>query len=520
MDAGGRIMSWPSTAVALFGVPAEQVTGRGIEKVLLTGPGQADLVRRVLAHVGDGQVWESTVAGGRLGQGRVTLRFEPGSASGSEVMVAARRVPDHGAWLAKASDQLGGSLDLGRTAAEIAGAVVPTFADMASVLVAERLLVGAQLTTDPAGAGVPMRRLAGRMAGQDQAATDAILTPGEAVYLDAGTAAAIAVGTAAPVLASEMDAKTARSLLSRRGGDTVARLSSFLIVPLTSPAGVTGVIVLGRVAASPPFNQGDISHATELAARAAIYVENARLYEQERRTALALKRGLQSAQPDIPPGLQVAHRYLPVGGAVIGGDWHDIVAMPGGSTALMVGDVMGHGPEAAAVMAQLRAAAHALASIGLPPAQVLASLDRMAARMSAAQFATCAYAVTDPRAQTCTVALAGHLPPVLIHPDGDTELLDLPAGLPVGLGAGATTASVVAFPPGATLAMCTDGLVEGRDRALGEGLTAFQEALAEALPNPREPLATAADRIIARLCTRVEDDVTLLLARACAREQS
>ena len=127
---------------------------------------------------------------------------------------------------------------------------------------------------------------------------------------------------------------------------------------------------------------------------------------------------------------------------------------------------MGHGPEAAAVMVQLRTAAHTLAALDLPPEQILRRLDELAAGM-AAPFATCIYAVIDPSAGSCVVAQAGHLPPVLVLPGGDTRVLDLPPGLPLGLGAEAFEATPVSLPPGATLALYTDGLVESRHQAAG-----------------------------------------------------
>jgi serine phosphatase RsbU (regulator of sigma subunit) len=165
------------------------------------------------------------------------------------------------------------------------------------------------------------------------------------------------------------------------------------------------------------------------------------------------------------------------------------------------------------VMAQLRTAAHILADLGLPPGQILSKLDQMVATMATAQFATCVYAVTDPAASTCVIAQAGHLPPMLIYPGGETELLNLPPGLPVGLGAEAAVATEISLPPGATLALFTDGLVEGRSRSLDEGLDVLQAALGKALADPAIPLAAAAEAVIRQLCERTEDDVTLVLSR-------
>ena len=164
-------------------------------------------------------------------------------------------------------------------------------------------------------------------------------------------------------------------------------------------------------AASPAFNEGDIALAGQLASQAAVCLDNARLYERERRTVQALQLGLRPGRAQVPNGVEIANRYLPVRGHFVGGDWHDITPLPGGRAALIVGDAMGHGPEAAAVMVQLRTAAHTLADIDLPPEQVLHRLDTMAAGMAVAPFAaTCVYAVINPQTGSCSIAQAGHPP--------------------------------------------------------------------------------------------------------------
>jgi serine phosphatase RsbU (regulator of sigma subunit) len=276
---------------------------------------------------------------------------------------------------------------------------------------------------------------------------------------------------------------------------------------------VVGCAIFARALASPAFNEGDIALAAELASRAAVCIDNARLYSQERRTALALQQGLLPGQPQVPAGLEVAHRYLPVGASVVGGDWHDIVPLSGGRAALIVGDAMGHGPEAAAVMVQLRTAAHTLADLELPPRQVLAKLDKMAAGITAAPFATCIYAVIDPPGGACEIVQAGHLPPVLVSPGGDAAMLDLPPGLPLGLGAESFQAVTVPLPAGAALALYTDGLVESRARTLDQGMAALRSALGESLARSGATLGDACDAVTERLRQHGEDDITLVLAR-------
>jgi len=284
-------------------------------------------------------------------------------------------------------------------------------------------------------------------------------------------------------------------------------------VPLIARGAVVGCAVFARAPFSPAFSPSDIVLAQELASRAAVCIDNARLYHRERRTALALQRGLLPGQPRVPPQIEVAQRYLPVGASVVGGDWHDIVPLAGGGAALIVGDAMGHGPEAAAVMVQLRTAAHTLADLELPPAEVLRRLDRMAAEMPAALFATCIYTVINPAGNSCVAAQAGHLPPLLISPDGQAETLGLPPGLPLGLGDDTFEATEVSLPPGATLALYTDGLVESRARPLDDGLAALRHELSTVLAKPGTTLGSACETVTQALREHGEDDITLVLAR-------
>jgi serine phosphatase RsbU (regulator of sigma subunit) len=198
----------------------------------------------------------------------------------------------------------------------------------------------------------------------------------------------------------------------------------------------------------------------------------------------------------------------------VGGDWHDIVPLPGGRAALIVGDAMGHGPEAAAVMVQLRTAAHTLADLDLPPGEVLSRLDKMAAGLASAPFAaTCIYTIIDPAASSCEFVQAGHHPPLLVLADGTTQVLDLPPGLPLGLGTGSFVATRISLPPGATLALYTDGLVESRTRPLDHGLAALCDALGSALARPRATLGSTCATVSQALRQHGEDDITLVLTR-------
>jgi hypothetical protein len=516
VDPQGQVVSWSVTATRLFGHPVGAVVGRDVCDVLMTGPGQRQLVRHALAEVAAGRVWTATVAGGRLGEGRFAIRCEPLAGPGSGALVIAQRAwPQPGpSWLSEAAARIGSTLDLTQTASEVVDVAVPGFADAAVIYGAERLLAADELSAPGAARAAVVRRLAARLAGQDAAVTDSVLPPAEVLVFAEDSPHAQAMAAGRPVVYDHVDGEVVDRIASRPGGhELTTSYTSFLAVPLVARGTVVGCATFGRLPASPAFSPGEVTLAGELASRAAVCIDNARLYHRERRTALALQRGLLPGRPEIPAGLEVAHRYLPVGASVVGGDWHDIVALSGGRAALIVGDAMGHGPEAAAVMVQLRTAAHTLADLELAPAHVLRKLDRMAAGLAIAPFATCISTIIDPAGSSCVIAQAGHLPPVLVLPDGATRVLDLPPGLPLGLGAESFDATEVSLPPGATLALYTDGLVESRTRPLDDGLAALRHALSSALTGSRATLGEACQMVTQTLREHGEDDITLVLAR-------
>jgi len=513
LDPRGRVTSWSATAIRLFGHPTAAVAGRDVCDVLMTGPGQRELVNLALAEVAAGRVWTATVAGGRLGEGRFAIRWEPlDGLGGGAVVIVQRAWPQPApSWLSEATARIGSSLDLAQTAAEVAEAAVPGFADLTIIYAAERLLAADELAPPPAGAAV--RRLAARRVGQPPDVADKLMRTGEVLVLGPGTPGSQAMTAGGPVLFDHLDGETARRIGRYGSGKATTDFTSYMAMPLIARNVVVGCAIFGRTPASPAFNPGDVALAGELASRAAVCIDNARLYDQERRTAAALQQGLLPGQPHVPDGLEVAHRYLPVGASVIGGDWHDIVPLSGGRAALIVGDAMGHGPEAAAVMVQLRTAAHTLADLDLPPEQVLRRLDKMASEIAAAPFATCIYAVIDPLGASCEIVQAGHLPPALVPPGGEATMLDLPPGLPLGLGAECFQATRLNLTPGTTLALYTDGLVESRTRTIDAGLAALCHELGRVLAEPGTTLGEASDAVTQELRRHREDDITLVLAR-------
>jgi serine phosphatase RsbU (regulator of sigma subunit) len=289
----------------------------------------------------------------------------------------------------------------------------------------------------------------------------------------------------------------------------MSRYACFLAVPATAGAEVTGFLAFARTACPAAFTDADAATAARLAAGTGTGIANALTLMRHRFIADTLQHSLLAAEPKAPQGLEVAARCLPASGQIVGGDWYDLITLPAGRSGLIVGDVMGHGPEAAAVMAQLRTAAHALAKLDLQPAELLGHLDQVTATLRRPMLATCVYAIIDPASQSCTLSAAGHLPPVLAMPDGTTRVPDLPDGQSLGLGSAVYGQARINFPPGAVIALYTDGLVETRTRSFDQGILALRSLL----PSGHCQLDTACDKLIGSLAQRSEDDVTVVLAR-------
>ncbi len=522
LDHAGLVAAWSMTAARLFGKPAAAVLGRGMCDVLVTVPGQRQLLQQALAEVAAGRLWTGTmtvgVAGGAdVGTPRsaaIAIRCEPLAGPGGGTLVLARLAsPQTGpSLLTEAAVRIGSTLDLTQTAREVVDVAVPRFADAAAIYLPEHMFAADEPGSHRVLHAALVRRLAARLAGQPDDVTESLFRSGEVVVLGEGTPCFRAMAVSSPVLYDHLDVDTAERIGQRPGGrEITASYTSFLAMPLVARGAVVGCAAFGRTAGRAAFGPDDVILAAELTSRAAVCIDNARLFDRERRTALALQHSLLPGRPQVPAGLEVAHRHLSAGGSMVGGDWHDIVPLPGGRAALIVGDAMGHGPEAAAVMVQLRTAAHILADLELPPEQLLHRLDRMASGL-AAPFATCIYTVIDPADSSCVAAQAGHLPPVVALP-GEAHLLDLPPGLPLGLVAGSFEARHVRLPPGATLALYTDGLVESRTRPLSDGMAELCAALSAVLARPGILLSDACEAVTETMREHGEDDSTLVLVR-------
>ncbi|MEU3660128.1 SpoIIE family protein phosphatase [Streptomyces sp. NPDC032940] len=407
---------------------------------------------------------------------------------------------------------IGTSLDVTRTAEELAELAAPRFADYVTVDLFDAVLSGGQpeeVTT--------LRRTA--LSGVDG---NAPLYPvGRQIRFVPSSPQAQALATGRPVL--EPDLRRAPGWQAQDlevSAQIVAYgIHSLITVPLRAGTLVLGVVGFWRSRRPEPFDEDELALAEELVARAAVSIDNARRYTREHGMAVTLQRSLLPRRMPEQNALDVAHRYLPAQ-AGVGGDWFDVLPLSGARVALVVGDVVGHGLHAAATMGRLRTAVHNFSALDLPPDELLTLLDELVARIDQDEAAddstapvtgaTCLYAVYDPVAATCVVARAGHPPPALIRPDGSVEFPDVPAGPPLGLGGLPFETAELHLPEGSRIVLYTDGLVEDREHDIDVGLEQLRRALEIAGDSPEDTCRTVLD---ARLPDRPVDDIALLVAR-------
>lgn len=282
-----------------------------------------------------------------------------------------------------------------------------------------------------------------------------------------------------------------------------------MTVPLLAHGLLYGVLVAVRRGAA--FTDADTSGTHYAARLAAVHLGHSRRHDALRGKVLDLQRALL-AEPGRPhPNLGLATRYLPAGGGtLVGGDWFETVRLHFGRTLLVVGDVMGHGLDAAVDMNAYRSMLRYVASTDLPPHRVLRRLDAAVSEDGTRRPATCLLVRVDPARGTAAIASAGHLPPVVFAGDGSGELLSLPVGPPLGTGVGGYEQATRALAPDDTLVMFTDGLVERRDEDIDTSLA----RLAALRPPPDAEVGELLDEVLRRLDARhAEDDVAVLAAR-------
>ncbi|MEV3988143.1 SpoIIE family protein phosphatase [Streptomyces sp. NPDC049837] len=418
-------------------------------------------------------------------------------------------------FLNEVSGRIGSSLDLARTIQEVSEAVVPRFGDFAGTYLREQVVAGEDFPDGTPDATTWWHRVAVEHV-DEPGRWDDVVPVGEAMQVPEHTPFFQCMTTGEPVLVPRIGEEMGTAIASQFDKRDIRPLvigRSMLVVPLKARNVVLGFMILLRHPGRARFNDMDRVTGAELAARAGLVLDNARMYRYQESVAELLQ---DSMLPQVTPrtaGCDTATRYLP-GTRLgrVGGDWFDAVQLPGSRTALVVGDVMGHGLHSAAMMGQLRTAVQTMAGLDLPPARLLRNLDDLAQRLGEHYLATCLYAVYDPVAGELLMANAGHVPPVIVRAeDGRSDLLDLPTGAPIGLGGVPFETVRVPVSPGDRLVMCTDGLVEVRGEDIGVGLA----ALCESAAHPAASMDDACDAIIRALGAGGgrKDDVALLMAR-------
>ncbi|MFF9847230.1 SpoIIE family protein phosphatase [Streptomyces litmocidini] len=435
--------------------------------------------------------------------------------------------------LYEAGVRIGTTLEVVRTAEELAEVAVPRFADFATVELLEPVLRGEEPPA-AAAASTEMRRTALSGLRPDQP-----LQPvGDTVHFHVrSTPMAKALYAGHAVVEPELAAAEGWRAQDPEGAAQALAygMHSLLTVPLLARGVVLGMANFWRADTPEPFGEDDLSFAEELAARAAVAIDNARRFTREHAMAVTLQRSLLPRVLPDQGAVEVAYRYLPAK-AGVGGDWFDVIPLPGARVALVVGDVVGHGLHAAATMGRLRTAVHNFSTLDVPPDELLGHLDELTGRIEDGDGegtggevrrrdegitgATCLYAIYDPASGLCTVASAGHPGPALVAPDGRVEFPELSPGLPLGLGLGDVPfeSTELWLPEGSKLVLFTDGLLEDPGRDLDAGLGLLRSTLARPGRSPEE---TCADVLATLLTPTQRDDIALLVAetRLLARDR-
>jgi PAS domain S-box-containing protein len=538
-DRDARFVTCNQAMSTAMGLPAEEMRGLTVQEIQ---PSHAEIDRLQHQVVRTGEPifreQEPSRATGEVRDHAWTIYMSPlrdraGAVQGMSALVvdtteqywARRRL----AVLNDAGSRIGSTLDVAKTADELAE-VARGFADLVTVDLLESVARGDEPEPVFASAPVAFRRAAHRsvLPGCPESTVDlggvdvhpADSPPARALLTRRG--ARYAMGDQ-PVR-SWLEASPARAESMRRHG-----VHSLMLVPLRARGVTLGLVHLMRHRTDDAFGPDDLLLAEEIAARAAVSIDNARRYTRERRTSLALQRSLLPERMPRLAAVDLAHRYLPASQENdVGGDWFDAIPLSGGRVGLVVGDVVGHGVRASATMGRLRTAVRTLADVDLAPDELLTQLDDLVLRLDREEGpdargknregtgevgATCLYAVYDPVSRTCQLARAGHPPPAVAGPGGDVRFLDLPAGPPLGLGGVPFEAVEVELPEGSVLALYTDGLVEAAGRDIEVGL----DLLRDGLSHPGASLDETCEHVMRKARPAPSaDDVVLLLARTHA----
>jgi serine phosphatase RsbU (regulator of sigma subunit) len=416
-----------------------------------------------------------------------------------------------------AFSRTGGALDIDQMAPALVNIIVPHFCNSVGLLVLESLVGGDEFPGDTYEGQRLVRRLA-IAHDDDDPGWDAAFPIGEILSYPPDSPHTRCLETGKPIMQDLANTNLAEELARAMRRKPVGGLlsgTSLLMLPLIARDTTLGFFSCVRFKGYRRFDAYDTEIGMEFASRAAIFIDNARRYSRERATALTLQRSLLPMGLSAPSSVEVKHRYLPGSKMIeVGGDGYESIALPGGRVALVVGDVAGHGVRAAVTMGRLRTAIRTLARLELPPAETLQQVDELMHELGQREphFATCVYAVFDAVSGTCEVASAGHLPPLLVSPDGEGQFLDVAPAPPLGIGSGPIQTRVFKIRDGSLLVLYTDGLVERRESDIDEGLARLRDTFGPgSSARPLEELCKAT--LAGVYADHQRDDIAVLMAR-------
>lgn len=426
------------------------------------------------------------------------------------------------------STRVGSTLDVTRTAQEMADVAVGRLADFVTVDLLDSLFRGEEPAPRAGAAGVTLRRAA--QASVLPGAPESVTRPGSLDHYPPESPPARCLATGRSALHSTADdaiSRWASADPARAGVLHAFGVHSVMAIPLRARGITLGIALLVRHRRPESFDEDDLLLAEEIAARAAVAVDNARRYTRERTTAMALQRSLLPLRIADQDAVEVTHRYLPtLAQAGVGGDWFDVIPLSGARVALVVGDVVGHGLRSSAIMGRLRTAVRTLADVDLTPDELLVRLDDLVTLVAAQEViggpgppadtdlvATCLYVVYDPVSRVSTAASAGHPPPAVVTPDGTAEFIDIAPGPPLGVGGQPFEVTVRRLPAGSILALYTDGLLDVPGRGMEAGLALLRDCLHGTAGSLEAVCETLLNTLLPE---RPTDDVALLVARTRA----
>jgi anti-sigma regulatory factor (Ser/Thr protein kinase) len=534
IDRSGRIVQHDRTAPKILARTTDDLLGVQLTDITAnpsdnsTGTAIAMLLDAVKSEREGNAVLSIALAGGQSADAVVTAKPMQAGASDVAAFVimqipipSAERFVDPAVMrdvlLRDANPVDEDTLDFSDLAKKMTAQLVPAFCTSAEVLVLETLIGDNELPAHGPDGNVPLRRLHLRHDEEDSAWNSAFPV-GEVLRFPPGSPYTRSLEAGQPVLEHNITADSAKKLAKSWRRNPVGGLLSdvsMLVLPAVYRGAVLGLFCCFREAGTRRFDRYDMEMGMEFAGRSAVFFNHATRYNREHATALTLQRAMLPTGLSAPSSVEVKHRYLPGSELVeVGGDWYESIRLPGARVALVIGDVAGHGVRAAVTMGRLRTAIQTLAMLELPPAESLQQLDELMQTLGEREphFATCAYAVYDAVTGEIELAVAGHLPPLLVHPDGSNEYLEFTPSPPLGVGNGGVETKIIPVEDGSLFVLYTDGLVESRDRDISEGLDRLRASFGEGAPDRdlEDLCKTSLDGVYA---DAYRDDIAVLIAK-------